>query len=174
MNYQVYHPACVETARQRLEKQENKKGEIDAPSTGLRIISWGLISLGIVVFGLALFLVGISLFSKSIPIRALMTASVPEGFDSIPGGRTFLNWMGGISLIASVLMTVLGVGLLNCVAAARYAVLSFAWLEIVLAALGWLVVWWTGAGFWDVPVMGGFLIWYFLRPQVRMQFKQVL
>ena len=174
LNFQVYHRECVDTARKKLEKKAEDQSEIEAPSLGLKIIAWCFFVGGVFLFGLALFMLGLSLFSKAVPIRAMMTNAIPVSLDSIPGSRMFLNWFGGFIVLISMGISIMGMGLLNCVAAARYAVLTLAWLEIILAALGWLVVLLIGGGFWDIPVLGGFLVWYFLRSDVRKQFEKVL
>jgi hypothetical protein len=174
LNFQVYHRDCVEKARRILEKRADDQNEIEAPSLGLKILAWCFFIGGVLILGLALFLLGLSLFSKAVPIRALMTSTLPTSLDSIPGSRILLNWIGGFSVLMGVVISMIGMGLLNCVAAARYAVLTLAWLEIVLAAFGWLVVLLLGDGFWDIPILGSFLVWYFMRRSVRKQFEKVL
>jgi len=174
LNYQVYHRSCMDQAREYINNQEAIREEVEAPSLGLKIIAWSFIILGIILFGMALFLFGLALFSHSIPVRVFMSGTVPVSLDSVPGSRTVLNWVGGFSVIISIIVTIIGVGLLNCVAAVRYLILTLAWLEIVVAICGWLVVLLVGKGFWDIPVLGIFFVWYFSQKKVRRQFEKVL
>lgn len=175
LNYQVFHPHCVDQARNKLETEDNtRKRDIEMPSMGLKIISWGFIVTGMLLFGLALLVLGLSLFSRTLPIRALLTVPVPPSLDSIPGIRSILNWLAVISMVLAASVTVLGVGLLNCVIVARRVVLVFSWLEIVVAMLGWMIVLLLGRGFWDVPLLAVFFIWYFTRQDIKRQFEKVL
>lgn len=175
LNYQVFHPRCVDQARNMLETEDNaRQRDIETPSLGLKIISWGFIVIGMLFFGLALLVLGLSLFSRTLPIRALLTGTVAPSLDSIPGIRAAFNWLAVISMVLAAGVTLLGVGLLNCVAVARRVVLVFSWLEIVAAILGWMIVLLLGQGFWDVPLLAVFFIWYFTRPDVKRQFEKVL
>ena len=88
------------------------------------------------------------------------------------GGRTALIWVGFITVFLAVLQVFIGVGLLNCVQAARRTVLIFSWLEILVALAGWIVVLAAGQGFWDVPVFAVILIVYFSRRDVKRQFEK--
>ena len=114
-----------------------------------------------------------SLFGKSLPIRSLITGPLP-GIDNIPGGRTTLNWAGGISAFFSLVWIIVGIGLLNCAAAARRIVLVIAWLQIILPVRAWLVILVIGHGFWDIPVIAIWLVWFLSRREVKQQFEQVL
>ncbi len=156
-----------------MEQAAQNRGEVEAPSRGVRLVAWAFIIAGILLVGTALFLLGMSLFGKSLPVRSLITGPLP-GIDNIPGGRTALNWAGGISVFAGLIWTIIGIGLLNCAAAARRAVLVIAWLEIVLAVPAWLVILLVGRGFWDIPVIAIGLVWFLSRRGVKQQFKQVL
>lgn len=173
-NYQVFHSRCISEAHRRQERGEQLKQEAEAPSPGLRFVAWSFMVGGMLLFGLALLFFGLSLFSHSMPIRAIMAGTVAPSLDSIPGSRTVLNWMGAISLGLSAGVFLLGVGLLNCVAASRQIVLFLAWTEVIVAALVWTVVFMMGEGFWDVPVLGAFLIVFFSRRGVKRQFEKVL
>ncbi|MCD4813264.1 B-box zinc finger protein [bacterium] len=174
LHYQVFHRECVEKARDQIEEQAQAKDEIDAPSWGVKAISWSIFALGVIFFGLALFLGGLALFGKSIPIRSLMTSTVPASLDAIPGSRNILNWTGILAGLAGIGAVGIGIGLLNCVRAARYILLTVCWLEVVVALLGWMAVLLLGGGFWDIPVFALFLIWFFMRKPVRRQFEKVL
>lgn len=173
-SYQVFHPRCLPEAHRRRERGEILQKEADAPSPGLRFVAWSFIVGGMLLFGLALLFFGIALFSHSMPIRAIMAGTVAPNLDSIPGSRTLLNWLGGISLMLSAGIFLLGVGLLNCVAASRRVVLFLAWAEVVAGVLGWMVVLLMGEGLWEVPVAGVCLILFFSRPSVKRQFEKVL
>lgn len=175
LNYQVFHRGCVDQARNKLEKQDHvRKHDIESPSLSLKIISWGFIVAGLLLFGLALLALGLSLFSRTLPIRALLSVPVPPSLDSIPGIRTLFNWLAGVSMLFSVGITILGAALLNCVAVARRVVLVFSWLEIGVAVLAWMIVLLLGSGFWEVPLLAIFFIWYFTRKNVKRQFEKVL
>ncbi|MEW6516641.1 MAG: hypothetical protein AB1439_07060 [candidate division FCPU426 bacterium] len=173
-SYQVFHPRCLPEAHRRQEQSEVLKREPEAPSAGLKTVAWSFMVAGIVLFGVALFLFGISLFSQAVPIRAIIAGTVAPSLDSIPGSRMLLNWTGAVCLAISAGVFILGVGLLNCVAASRRLVLFLAWLEVLAAGLGWLVVLGLGHGFWDIPVIGLLLIVFFSRPSVKRQFEKVL
>ena len=173
LDHQVFHPDCVKQARERMEQGDKNRAEVEAPSRGVRLVAWAFIIAGILLVGTALFFLGMSLFGKSLPIRGLITGPLP-GIDNIPGGRTTLNWAGGISAFLGLIWTIIGIGLINCATAARRAVLVMAWLEIILAVLVWLVILIAGHGFWDIPVIAIGLIWFLSRRGVRKQFEQVL
>jgi hypothetical protein len=173
-NYQVFHPRCLPEAHRKQEQGETLKQEVEAPSPGLRAVAWSFMIGGMVLFGLALLVFGIALFSKAMPIRAILAGTVAPSLDSIPGSRTLLNWLGVISLALSVGVFLLGVGLLNCVAASRRVILLLAWMEVVAGALGWMVVLALGQGIWDVPVVGACLIVFFSRRSIKRQFEKVL
>lgn len=173
LHYHVFHPQCIAAARDRKKIQEQQQAALEAPSAGVRALAWTFLVTAILLFGTALLLLGFALFSQTIPLRSLVTGTA-AGLETIPGGRTALHWLSAGSLAASALLLVLGVGLLNCASAARKTVLFLAWLEAVLAVLGWVVVAVTGTGFSDVPVLALFLIWFFSRRSVKRQFQQIL
>ncbi len=174
LNYQVFHPQCAPHARQQMDQQEQNEKEVEAPSPGVKFFSWLIIIGAMVLFGLGLFLFIFSLLGQQVPLRAMLSSPVPLSIDSIPGGRTILTWLGALGLIFSGLGAVLGVGLLNCAAAARKILLVLAWLDVVMSGLIWLGIAIVGHGVWTIPVVAGVIIWFFNRPRVKKQFEQVL
>ncbi len=174
LNYQVFHPQCAPQAREKMDIQDQQRKEVDAPSPGVKFFSWLIIIGAMVLFGVGLFLLIFSMIGQQVPLRAMMSGPVAPSIDSIPGGRTLLTWLGGLGLIFSGIGLVLGIGLLNCVAAARKTLLVLAWLDVVLSAVVWLVIAIVGRGVWTIPLLAGVIIWYFTRPKVKKQFEQVL
>ena len=169
-DYRVFHPACLELASAREEKKAVRP-PAEAPSAGVRFLAWLFMILAIAVFGFSLLLVGVGILSRSaMPMGAWIGNTMPT-IDDIPGGRTALIWMGVLVALAAVVQGFIGVGLLNCVQAARRAVLVIAWIEILAAIAGWIVVLAAGQGFWDVPVFAVGLIVFFSRKSVKRQFE---
>jgi hypothetical protein len=169
-DFKVFHPACLELASHQEEKKAARP-PAEAPSPGVRFLAWFLMVLAVAVFGLALLLLGVGLFSRSaMPMGAWLGGNMPT-IDDVPGGRQALIWLGVLVAFAAAVQALIGVGLLNCVQAARRAVLFFSWLEILIALAGWIVVLATGQGFWDVPLVAVILIIYFSRQDVKRQFE---
>lgn len=173
-NYQVYHPACIAKARDNLDYQQQARAEVEAPSLGVKLFAWIMMVGGMLLFGLALFFLIFSLVGQQVPIRALMTGTVAPSLDSIPGARSGLMWLGTIGLVLSVLIGILGIGLLNCVAAARRVLLVMAWIDILAASLAWVVIGLIGQGWWTIPIVSGLAVWFFSKRKVKQQFEQVL
>lgn len=169
-NYRVYHVGCLAAARNQVEHREEAARPVDGPSLGVRLSGYYLVVKAIVFLALFLLLEGLALFGKSVPLRAVMTTPIPMGLDAIPGGRSFVVWMGVFSLGFAVLWFVLGIGLLNCLRMARLLVLWIAGIDILLAGLVWLVILASGEGLWTVPVVSLVFLVYFLRPGVKSQF----
>jgi hypothetical protein len=171
-NYQVFHPNCLDVVNRKTEKKSNKKNS-GTPSPGVKAVAWFLLIMAVVLFGAALLLIGVAVFSRHyVPMLTWMSGSIST-LDDIPGGRIFLGWMGFIAMAASVIHVFVGVGLLNCLQAARRTLLVVCWIEILLAGFGWMIVLMAGGGFWDVPAVAVFFVIYFSRPKVRRQFEHV-
>jgi hypothetical protein len=170
-NHQVFHRVCLDQVSAQETKKKPTKTVADAPTPGVKFVAWCFMVLAVVLFGLALLLLGVVLFSRhAMPVMAWLGNAFPT-VDDVPGGRALLGWLGFFALAGAVIQFFVGVGLLNCVQGARRAVLVFAWLEILLAALGWLVVLVAEEGFWDIPVVAVALVVYFSRKDVRVQFE---
>lgn len=169
-NYQVFHPACLEAGRKRQESKSRDK-KPDAPSGGVRFVAWVFLVMAIVLFGCGLLLLGVSFFSQHyVPLASWAEGTWPV-LDEIPGSRSVLGWAGALALLTAGVQAALGIGLLNCIMAARRVILLFSWLEVVFAAAAWLVIWVSGKGLWDIPVAGVALIIFFSRKKVKQQFQ---
>jgi hypothetical protein len=170
-DYKIFHPGCLELASRQAEKKAARP-QAEAPSAGVRFLAWLFMITAVAVFGLALLLLGVGFLSRgAMPMGAWLGGTLPT-LDDVPGGRTALIWVGFITVFLAVLQVFIGVGLLNCVQAARRTVLIFSWLEILVALAGWIVVLAAGQGFWDVPVFAVILIVYFSRRDVKRQFEK--
>ncbi|NTV52941.1 MAG: hypothetical protein HGA76_08025 [Candidatus Firestonebacteria bacterium] len=169
-DFRVFHPACLELESRQAEKKASHR-PLETPSVGVRFLAWFFMIAAVAVFGLALLLLGVGFLSRSaMPLGALIGGGLPT-IDDVPGGRTLLIWMGFLVALLAVLAVFIGVGLLNCLQAARRAILVFSWIEILLALIGWIVVLAAGRGFWDVPVFAVLMIVYFSRKDVKRQFE---
>jgi hypothetical protein len=169
-NFQVYHKPCLPKAQRAEEEKEKASHPLDAPTLGVRFSAWYLVVKGLIFFSIFLLLIGLALFSQSLPMRALMTTPLAAGLDTVPGGRMFLAWGGAACLVFSLVWFILGIGLLNCLALARNLLLVISWLDVILAGLVWLVILFSGHGLWLVPVSSILFLGYFLRKDVKSQF----
>jgi hypothetical protein len=170
-DYRVFHPNCLVLVSREVEKK-SARPIAETPSAGVRFLAWFFMISAVAIFGLALLLLGVGILSRSaMPLGAWFGGSLPT-IDDVPGGRSAMIWVGVLLTVAALLQGLIGVGLFNCVQAARRAVLVFSWLEILAALFGWVVVLALGQGFWDVPVFAVALIFYFSRKDVRRQFEQ--
>jgi len=170
-DYRVFHSGCLELVSQQAEKKA-VRSTAEAPSAGVRFLAWFFMVTAVAVFGLALLLLGVGLFSRgAMPMGALLGGTLPT-IDDVPGGRVALIWVSIFVALFAGAQVLIGVGLLNCVQAARRAVLVFAWIEVLLALVGWIVVLAAGQGFWDVPVLAVIVIIYFSRKDVKQQFAK--
>ena len=143
---------------------------VDAPSTGVRVLAWSFIVSAILWLGVGLLAAAVALVSRNYVPMAAASGNPLAVLDEIPGSRGIIGWFAMGGLLGAVMQAWLGLGLLNCVPAARRVVLFFAWLEVVLAVLGWTVVLIAQQGFWDIPVIGVFLIVFFSRKDIKKQF----
>lgn len=173
-NYQVYHPACVDKARAKVDQHDSYSKEVEAPSIGVKLFAWLYTIGGMMLLGLGLFFIIFSITGEQVPIRAMFTTAVSPTIDSIPGARSALTWLGVISLVLSVVMIIIGIGLLNCVAAIRRVLLVLCWLDITISTGAWIVIAFTGKGFWMIPIISIASIWFFSQRKVQQQFEQVL
>ena len=172
-DFKIFHRECLEKFNRVPEKKRPaaiRPVAADAPSTGVRVVAWSFIVSAILWLGVGLLAAGVALLSRHyVP----MTASAGNPLvvlDEIPGSRGIIGWFAVIGLLGAVVQAWIGLGLMNCVSAARRAVLFFAWLEVVLAVLGWAVVLIAQQGFWDIPLIGVFLIVFFSRTAIKKQF----
>jgi hypothetical protein len=156
----------------REEEKHKAKPLVDSPSPGVKVIAWFFLAMAVVTFGLALLILGVTLFSRrSVPMMNWIGGVFPT-LDDIPGGRRFLGWFGFLTLAASGVEVFVGMGLLNCLQAARRMILIFSWIEVLVAGFGWFVVLALKSGFWDIPVLAVVFIYFFSRKDVRRQFER--
>jgi len=168
--YKIFHRECLEKKLRKLEPVRAVAAASDGPSTGVKGVAWSFIVSAILWLGAGLLALGIALFSRHyLPAAGWLGNPFPV-LDDIPGSRALIGWFAGISFAAVVIQVWIGLGLLNCAPGARRALLIFAWLEVGVAVLGWLVVLLAQEGFWDIPVIAVGLIIFFSRKNVKAQF----
>ncbi len=170
-DYKVFHPKCIEKFRQEPKRDPRKVWVQDAPSTGVKVVAWTLLVSAVLWLGLSLLALGVTFFTQNYLPLSGITGNPLSALDEIPGGRTLVGWVGVLGLAGTVVQVLLGLGLLNCVPAARWVILIFSWTEIVVAVLGWLVVLVAQEGFWDIPIFALVLVAYFSRSDVKKQFQ---
>lgn len=170
-DYKVFHPKCLEKLRQEPQRRSRQVWAGDAPSTGVKVVAWTFLVSAVLWLGLSLLALGVTFFAQHyLPLTGL-TGGPMSALDEIPGGRALVGWVGVLGLAGASVLVLLGLGLLNCVPAARYVILIFSWAEIIVAVLGWLVVLLAQQGFWDIPIFALVLVAYFSRADVKKQFQ---
>jgi hypothetical protein len=170
--HQVYHGECLNRQQTQPAKQRSAPlAKVDAPSTGVRVAAWLFIISAIVWLGIGLLAAGVALISQHYVPLAATIGNPLVVLDDIPGSRGLVGWIALLGLLGAVVQIWIGLGLLNCIAAARRAVLFFAWLEVLAALLGWTIVAVAQQGFWDIPVPALCLIIFFSRKDVKKQFQ---
>ena len=172
-NYKIFHRDCIDKLNREPEKKRARPTAmaVDAPSTGVRVVAWTFIVSAILWLGFGLLATGVSLASRHyVPIAASLGNPLAV-LDEIPGSRGIVGWFAVIGLLGTVVQAWIGLGLLNCVPAARRTVLFLAWLEVVVAVPGWAVVLLAQQGFWDIPLIAVLLIIFFSRKDVKKQFQ---
>lgn len=164
LNFKVYHSECVAEGRKKITAEEDLKRDFPAPSIGVRILGWIYITLGIMVFGSTLYLFGRLQWGGPMETWSRLSF-IPEHFPLI---------LLLFPLLVGVGLGVLGMGLLNCVSAARIAILIYVWFRIVgIVLTGWMYFG-TSMFWWSIPWVSVFLLWFFMRKNVKRQFKKVL
>jgi hypothetical protein len=170
-DHQVFHTDCLNRRNsQPAKRTAGPRQAVDAPSTGVRVAAWVFIVSAVLWLGIGLLAAGVALISRHyIPLAASIGNPLVV-LDDIPGSRALIGWLAVLGLLGSVVQVWIGLGLLNCIPAARRAVLLVAWLEVVAAVLGWTVVLVAQQGFWDIPISAVCLILFFSRKDVKKQF----
>lgn len=170
--YKVFHRECIEKYNQMPEKKRVPLPvATDAPSTGVRVVAWCFVVSAVFWLGIGLLASGVVLASLHfVPLNASLGNPL-AALDEIPGSREILTWLAAAGLAGAAVQTWIGLGLLNCIPSARRVVLFFAWLQVLVAMLGWAVVLISQQGFWDIPLIAVILIVYFSRRDVKKQFQ---